>query len=130
MNMERKKFIVLGHLTTNEALSFDNETLTEHYNYERKARHNKIMDNIGNGHCIATFRVDKGHPNGDELHNILSNGIILIQNERTKKVITELIARPQQIKRYWIDFKENFPTEYEDILDLASEHQKKGWNEW
>lgn len=44
----------------------------------------------------------------------------MIANERTKKLITVLIARPNQLKRYGI--------EDERMLDLAYQHFKKGYN--
>ena len=46
------------------------------------------------GNPVRTFKWDKGHPNGPELHTITDTGIIVIRNERTGKLITTLIARP------------------------------------
>ena len=74
---------------------------SRHYNRDRVMRE-RLIKEIGIGKEIATFRVDRGHVNGAELHTITTNGIIVIRNERTNKMITKLIARPNQIKRYGI----------------------------
>lgn len=96
---------------------------SKHYTNDRKKRE-EIIKEIGYGNIIKTVVVDRGHKNGPEIHNISDTGIITIQNERTKKLITKLIARPAQIKRY---YKENeiIPT---GLLELAKEHQKLALN--
>lgn len=111
-------------------IDFEKAISTIHYNYERVERHNKIMSIIGNGTLVASFEVYTAHPNGNEIHNIFSNGIILIQNINTKKVVTELIARPQQIRRYWEGLCIAMPTNIQPIIDKAAEHQIKGYNYW
>jgi hypothetical protein len=80
----------------------------------------RLIKEIGIGKEIATFRVDKGHPNGAELHTVTTNGIIVIRNERTNKMITKLIARPNQIKRYGIEDKK--------VIEIARKHQTLGYN--
>ena len=96
------------------------ETMTSrHYNRDRIIRE-KLIREIGVGKEIKTVRVDKGHPNGAELHTITTNGIIIIRNERTNKMITKLIARPNQIKRYDIEDKK--------VLEIARKHQALGYN--
>ena len=92
---------------------------------ERKERNNLIEDVIGMGNPIRTFKWDKGHPNGPELHTITDTGIIIIQNERTKKLVTTLIARPGQIYRYYINENE-VPPKF--LMDIAREHTKAGYN--
>ena len=47
------------------------------------------------------FIVDKQHKNGLEVHIISENGLIYIFNLHTRKFITVLNGRPQQIKRYF-----------------------------
>ena len=96
---------------------------SNHWKLERKERA-KIIAQIGTGHIIKEVEVDRNHPNGPEIHKISDTGIITIFNKRTKKMITQLIARPGQIRRY---FNENeiIPTE---LLDLAREHQKMAYN--
>ena len=73
---------------------------TRHYLTDRQKRE-ALIKTIGEGNAIATFTVDKHHRNGPELHTITDTGIIIIRNKRTKKLITKLIARPNQIKRYF-----------------------------
>lgn len=49
---------------------------------------------------FKVFEVDKGHKNGTEIHVILEDSTVVILNTRTRKLITYLKARPQQLKRY------------------------------
>lgn len=77
---------------------------SKHYSQDREARE-AIIRKIGQGEVVASFRVDRGHRNGAEIHKITNTGIILIYNERTGKMVTKLIARVGQIKRYYKDGK-------------------------
>ena len=97
---------------------------SSHYVRERIERERRIQQ-IGIGHEVATFTVDRNHPNGAELHTITSTGIIIIRNKCTKKMVTKLIARPGQIRRY---FPEITP-EIQKIIDVAYNHQKLHYNE-
>ena len=92
---------------------------SKHYIDDRKIRE-ELIHKIGLGKEIGTFRVDKGHPNGAELHTITDTGIIIIRNERTHKMVTKLIARPNQIKRYGIEDK--------NLIEIARKHQILGYN--
>ena len=96
---------------------------SKHYTNDRVARENKIKE-IGIGEVVATFRVDKGHKNGAELHTITTTAIIIIRNERTNKMVTKLIARPKQIERYF-DEKTEIVLK---LMTIAREHQRKGYN--
>ena len=97
---------------------------SRHYNRDRIIRE-KLIREIGVGKEIKTVRVDKGHPNGAELHTITTNGIIIIRNERTHKMITKLIARPNQIKRVY-NAKGQYAPKW--LLDVAYENQNRGFN--
>ena len=101
---------------------------TEHYKNQRYKREKFISDYIGDGFIVDGFVVDKGHPNGVEVHSITENGIIIVHNYRTGKLITKLLARPQQIKRYYEYTGRKHPPEYERILELAREHNVLGYN--
>lgn len=92
---------------------------SKHYTDDRKIRE-ELIQKIGLGKEIGTFRVDKGHPNGAELHTVTDTGIIIIRNERTHKMVTKLIARPNQIKRYGIKDK--------NLIEIARKHQILGYN--
>lgn len=87
---------------------------SRHYRQERYIRENRIKRYIGYGTVIASFLVDRGHANGPEIHEITDTAIINVYNERTHKLITKLIARPGQIRRYYEDG--NAP---QDVLDKA-----------
>ena len=95
-----------------------------HYRYERKKREQLIKEVIGEGKAFQTFTIDRGHENGAELHTITTTGIIIIRNARTKKLITKLIARPAQIKRYFTIITEAI----QKIIELARIHTKLGYN--
>ena len=94
--------------------------LSAHYQNDRLIREHMIQQ-IGEGKVVRTVRWDRGHPNGAELHRITDTGIIIIYNERTLKLVTKIIARPNQIRRYWKDG--NAPQE---IVNKAIEHAKNG----
>ena len=96
---------------------------SKHYNKDRIERE-KLIKKIGIGKEVATFRVDRHHINGAELHTITSTGIIIIRNERTNKMVTKLIARPAQISRYF----DEETKEVKEIIKIARKHQELGYN--
>ena len=101
---------------------------TNHYKKQRYKREKFIDKNIGDGYIIDGFVVDKGHPNGVEVHSITDNAIIIVHNYRTGKLVTKLLARPQQIKRYYESTGRKHPPEYNDVINLAYQHQCLGYN--
>jgi hypothetical protein len=66
---------------------------------------------------------------GEERHDITDNGIIIVYNVRSQKLVSKLIARPNQIKRYYESTGRAPPPEYESILELAKQHHILGYNE-
>ena len=69
--------------------------------HERASRvHTAIMINNG-AEIDRAFLVDKGHPNGAEIHYVTKNGCIFICNSHTFRFITVLIARPNQVQRLY-----------------------------
>lgn len=92
---------------------------------ERVDRNEFIKNEIGIGNPIRTFRCDKGHPNGPELHTITDTGIIIVRNERTNKLVTTLIARPGQIYRYYAN-ENKAPPKF--LMDIAQVHTDAGYN--
>lgn len=98
-------------------------TTTLHYSKDRRTRE-ALIKMIGYGEIIKTAEVDKGHKNGPEIHKVSTTGIVTIYNKRTGKLITKLIARPNQIRRYWTDG--NAPAE---LINIARDHQRLGYNE-
>ena len=100
--------------------------LSVHYQNDRQTREALIRNEIGYGVKVAEFIVDRGHPNGPERHELTTTGIINIYNARTNKLVTKLIANPNQVRRY---YEAEGRTAPEDILRLAYEHKRKGYNE-
>lgn len=74
--------------------------MSAHWKFERKQRE-QLIRCIGQGKVIEEFYVDRGHPNGAELHRLTDTGVVLIYNALTWKLITKIIARPYQIERYY-----------------------------
>lgn len=101
---------------------------SKHLFYDRAQRDYFVSKyNLTNENIMNVFCVDKGHPDGIELHVIYKSGIIKIINPINRRIITYLIARPQQIKRYYdkCRLKVNWDR---SVLDLAKEHQLQGLN--
>lgn len=97
-----------------------------HYDNSRYYREMFIYNYLGgNGKIIDSFIVDKGHKDGKELHCVTDHGLIIVYNVHSRKLVTKLIARPQQVKRYYIHTKKEPP---EELIKLCREHQKKGFN--
>ena len=102
---------------------------SNHYKNKRCGREefiNKYLHDDGN--IIDGFIVDKGHKDGAEVHSITDNGIIIVHNLISGKLVTKLIARPQQIKRYYESTGREHPPEYKRILELARWHNILGYN--
>ena len=97
---------------------------SQHYQIERKARE-ELIKQIGYGETVKVTVVDKGHKNGPEIHQLSNTGIITIYNLYTRKLITRLIARPGQVRRYYAE-NEIIP---QGLIKLAQEHQYMMYNE-
>lgn len=98
---------------------------SKHYNSERISREYLIDFGIGLGHVVNDFVINRGHKDGPEIHILTSTGIIIVENYYTKKVITKLIARPQQIQRYYKNIGEKAPVW---LLMIAKQHNALGYN--
>lgn len=97
---------------------------SKHYSNDRQYRE-ALIRYLGQGEVIAKFYIDRGHWHGIERHEVTDNAIIIIYNNTTNEIITKLIARPNQIKRYYKDGK--YP---QKIVDIAYEHTKAGYNNY
>lgn len=95
---------------------------SKHYIADRIEREAHIKE-IGYGNPVARFTIDRGHKNGPEIHEITDTGIINIYNEKTRKLVTKLIARPGQIKRYFENG--NAPA---NLLAVARQNTKLAYN--
>lgn len=110
-------------------LKSQRKMISKHYKNKRYSREKLIKRYIHNdGNIIDGFIIDKGHKNGAEIHSITDNGIIIIHNYDSGKLITKLIGRPQQIERYYKTTGRETPPEYERILFLARWHESLGYN--
>lgn len=99
---------------------------SNHYDRQRYKRQRLINKYInGDGNVIDNFVVDKGHKDGTEIHSITDTGLIIIHNQNTGKLVTKLIARPEQIKRYYKGLERQPP---KWLLDLAEWHRSLGYN--
>ena len=100
---------------------------TKHYNNDKniEVRREIIEKYIGWGKDIFSAEIDRKHKNGTEIHVITDTAIIKVYNTRTKKHVTELIARPNQIRRVY-EAKDQEPPLW--LLDIAWENQNRGWN--
>ena len=99
--------------------------VSKHYQGQRSKREKFIDEHFKYGYIVDEFIVDKRHPHGAERHCIASNGIIIIFNLNSGKLVTKLIARVGQLKRYYYNFGRN-PPSY--LIDLARKHESLGYN--
>ena len=95
----------------------------KHQRYKRERLINKYCN--GDGKIIDEFIVDKGHKDGLERHCITDNGIIIIYNVNSGKLVSKLIARVGQIKRYYYGTGKEPPA---SLLRLAEWHESMGYN--
>ncbi len=96
-----------------------------HYSTERQKRHAFIEEHIGVGNIIDSFVVDRGHRGGAEIHSVTDTAIIIIHNQKTNKLITELIARPEQLRRLYRSKNRKAPPK---VLELAYKHNRAFYN--
>lgn len=103
--------------------------VSNHYKNQRDSRE-KFIDKYlnGDGRMVDGFIVDRHHKDGEEVHSITENGVIVIHNLKSGKLITKLLARENQIKRYYESTGREPPSDYENILQLARFHESLGYN--
>lgn len=95
---------------------------SKHWRKDRQVR-SKIIAQIGLGQVVKEVVVDRGHRNGPEVHKITTTGLVVICNQRTGIMVMVLIARPNQIKRYYAENEAP-----QEIINLAFEHMRAGYN--
>lgn len=99
---------------------------TNHYKNKRYRREKFINEHLcGDGHVIDSFVVDKGHKDGLERHDITDTGLIIVYNLDSQKLVTKLIARENQVKRYYQNVDRNPPRW---LLDLCKWHNGLNYN--
>ncbi len=100
--------------------------VSNHYKRQRYKREKFINECCnGDGKIIDEFVVDKGHKDGLERHCVTDTGIIIIYNAVSGKLVSKLIARPNQIKRYYSGTDREPPL---SLLRLAEWHESMGYN--
>lgn len=99
---------------------------TEHFSAERHDRDDFIHNTIGIGNILDQFIVDRGHVGGAEMHCVTDTGVIIIYNQQTRKLITELVARPAQLKRLYQNRGDKPPGW---LLKLAYRNNRHRYNE-
>ena len=100
--------------------------ISNHYKKQRYKREkfiNKCCN--GDGKIIDEFIVDKGHKDGLERHCVTDTGMIIIYNAASGKLVSKLIARVNQIKRYYIGTDKEPPA---SLLRLAEWHESLRYN--
>ncbi len=99
---------------------------TNHYKNQRYKREKFINEHLcGDGNIIDSFIVDKGHKNGLEKHCITDTGLIIVYNLGSGKLVTKLIARKNQVMRYYKDV-DKYPPRW--LLDLCDWHNSLNYN--
>lgn len=99
---------------------------TEHFSAERHGRDVFIHNTIGIGNVIDRFVIDRGHVGGSEIHCVTDTGIVIIYSQQTNKLITEIVARPAQLKRLYQTRGDNPP---KWLLELAYSNNRHRYNE-
>lgn len=100
---------------------------TMHYEFDKNTavRREIIEKYIGWGEDIFSAEIDRGHKNGAEIHVVTDTAIIRVYNVNTREYITDLIARPNQIKRVYNAKGQRAPRW---LLDIAYENRNRGFN--
>ena len=94
---------------------------SKHYAMDRSFREAIIKSLGGDGKELFRVNVDRGHPNGPEIHVITDNAIIIVYNQWSGRLVTKLIARPSQLLRY----RRSVPAE---VLQKAKAHEMRHLN--
>ncbi len=100
--------------------------VSNHYKNKRYKREKFINKHLnGDGKIIDSFIVDNGHANGLERHCITDTGLIIIYNNDSNLLVSKLIARPNQIRRYYIGIDKEPP---QSLIRLAEWHEGMKYN--
>ena len=105
------------------------KSISNHYRSQRYKREKFIKRYLhDDGQIVDGFIVDRGHRNGAEVHSLTDKGIIIIHNYNTGVLVTKLIAKPEQVIRYYENTGRKKPPEYKHILQLAQWHESLCYN--
>lgn len=84
---------------------------SNHFHNDRMKRYRKILSLEKFPVINESFLVDNGHEKGKEIHCVSMHGIVYIYNYNSRKLITMILARPNQIKRLYDSVGKNVPAE-------------------
>lgn len=96
-----------------------------HYTQERQERDSLINEYIGEGEVVDIFIVTNGSVK--EIHEVTDTGLIIVKNALTKKIVTKLIARPNQLRKLYNQENRSPPRK---LMKLAYKHNTLGYNQW
>ena len=100
--------------------------VSQHYKGKRYKREKFIEKYLGgDGKVIDSFLVNKGHKDGMERHDVTENGIIVVYNAASGKLVTKLIGREGQLRRLYGNIGRE-PPKY--LIELARWHKDLGYN--
>lgn len=119
-----KIHIVIRELSKNFQYRLINSKNTTMHVLERQGRFEEyrkrgLLENFP----VAGFEVDRGHIHGTEFHIITNTGLIYTYNSNTRRFITILGARPEQISRYYEEGA-YIPYRVYKVIKLAAERMK------
>lgn len=80
-------------------INYEFPAFTNHFANERTSRQALIDRLGGDGNHIAVIYWDRGHQNGAEFHTLTDNGIIIVENAMSGRLITKKLARIGQIRQ-------------------------------
>jgi hypothetical protein len=104
---------------------FNNPTISRHVKDDRKTRLAKIYELIERENATIYTIAEVEEHNGmlSVIYVIYTNGVAFIYNKEKNKMITCVILRPNQLKKFnGINFTEN-------TYNLCSIHKRKHYNE-
>lgn len=78
----------------------DLTNMSAHAIIDRKARFNFIENTIGFGERVCSAKKDRDEK-GDAVATLTSTGVVIIEVEETKEIITAYIGTLQQVKTIW-----------------------------
>jgi hypothetical protein len=130
MSIDRKRgyknmLYSISKLNTSIISLFKDNKQTEHITQRsERIKVYQCMGLLDDSNIISCYKVDKKHENGHELHAINKKGLIYIYNFKSRKLITILHARANQIKRYYEATNESINA-IKNILQLVEKRNKK-----
>lgn len=125
-----KVFTVHEKINVNIEINVETLVKTAHHRNDRVERHKKISEVLGYGKPVGAFVVTSDTDKPTEIHTVMESGVIIIQNQENQKMITEIVARPPQILRYWRNLNLVCPTTLDVVIEHAEVNVELGYNYW